>query len=339
MSFLYHLPCEASSLCIFGFMFFQPRRHAGPILRTWRSWKARLGGFLNETKINSLLNSISLRFEENPYENPPSVRENEIIDLKPLRDIHIHFYFDIFSICDGPKTLAPFILFNDFIFVTLGTLGHIISLSIAGMRLATLILFGAILGPYRVPILMNMFSWNPTSGCRYLDKMFSRNPTSPVSWVVISLGSMLGDLGTWAAEVVEGNQHINLRPLDFIEPKTTQNFGPPKYCQGPGVGGTPEGGYENSWQCRGGPGSDELKSKYAAQASVHGLWRRLCNFRQIGTLARSTINRTNLKASISIMIVIHTVHFLAYQNPSDVYYVSQLHHYVQPCPANFVSGW
>ena len=179
MSFLYHLPCEASSLCIFGFMFFQPRRHAGPILRTWRSWKARLGGFLNETTIKSLLNSISLRFEENPYENPPSVRENEIIDLKPLRDIHFHFYFEIFSICDGPKTLAPLILFNDFIFVTLGTLGHIISLSIAGMRLATLILFGAILGPYRVPILMNMFSWNPTSPCRYLDKKVFKEPNLP----------------------------------------------------------------------------------------------------------------------------------------------------------------
>ncbi len=99
---------------------------------------------------------------------PPSVRENEIIDLKPLRDIQINL--EIFSIRDGPKTLAPLILFNDFIFVTLGTLGHIISLSIEGMWLATLILLGAILGPYRVPILMKMFSWNPTSPCRYLDK-------------------------------------------------------------------------------------------------------------------------------------------------------------------------
>ena len=53
--------------------------------------------------------------------NPPSVRENEIIDLKPLRDIHFHFYFEIFSISDGPKSLSPLILFNDFIFVTLDT--------------------------------------------------------------------------------------------------------------------------------------------------------------------------------------------------------------------------
>ena len=28
--------------------------------------------------------------------------------------------------------------------------------------------------------------------------------------------------------------------------------------------------YFEFWQCRGGPGSDELKSKYAAQASVLG---------------------------------------------------------------------
>ncbi len=55
------------------------------------------------------------------FMNPPSVRENEIIDLKPLRDIHFHFYFEIFSISDGPKSLSPLILFNDFIFVTLDT--------------------------------------------------------------------------------------------------------------------------------------------------------------------------------------------------------------------------
>ena len=78
---------------------------------------------------------------------PPSVRENEIMDLKPLGDIHFHF-FEICSICDGPKTLAPLILFIlFFLCVTLGTLGHIISLSIEGMRLATLILFGGISGP------------------------------------------------------------------------------------------------------------------------------------------------------------------------------------------------
>ena len=75
-----------------------------------------------------------------------SVRGNEIIDFKPLRDIPFHFYFEIFSVCGGPKTLAPLILFNDFFFVTLGTLGHIISLGREGMRSATLILFGANFG-------------------------------------------------------------------------------------------------------------------------------------------------------------------------------------------------
>ena len=43
----------------------------------------------------------------------------------------------------------------------------------------------------------------------------------------------LGILGSEGAKVVEGNQHINLRPLDFIEPKTTQNLGSLKYFQGP----------------------------------------------------------------------------------------------------------
>ena len=75
------------------------------------------------------------------------------MDLKPLRDIYFYFYFEIFSICDGSKTLGPLILFKDFIFVTLGTLGRIISLSIEGMRLGTPILFRAILGRHEVGYL------------------------------------------------------------------------------------------------------------------------------------------------------------------------------------------